>query len=308
LSQERLVIASRESRLAMWQATHVQGLLAALYPSRRIEILGMTTSGDRLLDATLSQLGGKGLFVKELESALHEGRADLAVHSAKDMPMDVPPGFRLAAITAREDARDALVSERHESLETMPPGTRIGTSSLRREAQLRERFPHLDVLPIRGNLDTRLAKLDRGEYDALVLAMAGLKRLGLASRIRASIDIELCLPAPGQGALAIECLEGRQDIAQLLAPLEHEASSACVRAERAVSSALSGNCRLPLAAYGCLESGQLRLRGVVASADGRRVVRAEVRGAPDSAEALGARLASELKALGAEAILAALNG
>ncbi|OFZ73025.1 MAG: hydroxymethylbilane synthase, partial [Betaproteobacteria bacterium RBG_16_64_9] len=211
MNKERLVIASRESRLAMWQATHVRGLLGALYPSCGIDILGMTTSGDRLLDATLQQLGGKGLFVKELESALLERRADLAVHSAKDMPMDVPPGFRIAAITAREDARDALVSQRYAALEDMPPGTRVGTSSLRREAQLRERFPRLHIVPVRGNLDTRLAKLDRGEYDALVLAAAGLKRLGLASRIRTTIETERCLPAPGQGALAIECLADRQE-------------------------------------------------------------------------------------------------
>ncbi|OGA24119.1 MAG: hydroxymethylbilane synthase [Betaproteobacteria bacterium RIFCSPLOWO2_02_FULL_65_24] len=292
----------------MWQATHVRGLLGALYPSCGIDILGMTTSGDRLLDATLQQLGGKGLFVKELESALLERRADLAVHSAKDMPMDVPPGFRIAAITAREDARDALVSQRYAALEDMPPGTRVGTSSLRREAQLRERFPRLHIVPVRGNLDTRLAKLDRGEYDALVLAAAGLKRLGLASRIRTTIETERCLPAPGQGALAIECLADRQEIAELLAPLEDEASAACVRAERAVSAALSGNCRLPLAAYARLDGGQLHLRGMVAAADGRKVIRAEARGAPDCAEELGAQLAAELKARGADAILAALHG
>jgi hydroxymethylbilane synthase len=308
LNPERLVIASRESRLAMWQARHVRGLLAALYPSARIEILGMTTSGDRLLDATLQQLGGKGLFVKELESALLEGRADLAVHSAKDMPMDVPPGFRIAAITAREDPRDALVCERYATLEAMPAGTRIGTSSLRREAQLRERFPHLRVAPVRGNLDTRLAKLDRGEYDALVLAAAGLKRLGLAARIRSAIDTELSLPAPGQGALAIECLANRQEIAAWLAPLEDPASAACVRAERAVSASLSGNCRLPLAAHACLENGQLLLRGMVAASDGREVIRAELRGEPQAAEQLGARLAADLKARGADAILAALEG
>jgi hydroxymethylbilane synthase len=306
LSKDRLVIASRESRLAMWQATHVRDRLAKLYPSRHCEILGMTTTGDRLLDATLQQAGGKGLFVKELETALAERRADIAVHSAKDVPMELPAGFRIAAILSREDARDAFVSNRYETPESLPAGSRVGTSSLRREAQLRERFPNLTLVPIRGNVDTRLAKLDRGEYDALVLAAAGLKRLGLDARIRCALDVTLSLPAPGQGALAIECLDGRPDMAELLSALNDDATSVCVTAERALSAALSGSCRLPLAGYATVSQGELHLRGLVASTDGRSVVRGEVRGSAATAVQLGRRLADELRSRGADDILSAL--
>jgi hydroxymethylbilane synthase len=304
---ERLVIASRESRLALWQSRHVRDLLAQQQPLRSIEILGMTTTGDRLLDATLQQAGGKGLFVKELEAALQEGRADLAVHSAKDMPMALPDGFGVAAILAREDPRDALVSPAYGSLDALPRGARVGTASLRREAQLRERYPHLRIASVRGNLDTRLAKLDRGEYDALILAAAGLKRLGLASRIRCCIDPDLSLPAPGQGALAIECIEARADIVALVAPLDDAATSACVRAERALSAALSGSCRLPLAGHATLEGGRLTLRGLVASVDGRRVIRAQAAGAADAPEDLGRTVAEDLRHRGAEELLRALQ-
>lgn len=292
----------------MWQATHVRGMLARLNPGLSVEILGITTQGDRILDVTLSRIGGKGLFVKELEAALGDGRADLAVHSAKDVPMELPEGFRLAAIMVREDPRDCLVSVRFERLEALPPGSRIGTSSLRREAQLRSRFPHLAVVPARGNVDTRLAKLDRGEYEALVLAAAGLKRLGLAGRIRAMIEPETSLPAPGQGALAIECRADRRDISALLAPLEDSQTAACVRAERAVSRSLSGSCQLPLGAYATLEQGALRMRALIATQDGRKLVQAEARGPIDSPEALGEKLAAELRTRGAEEILAAVNG
>jgi hydroxymethylbilane synthase len=246
---KRLVIATRRSRLALWQAEHVKRRLEALHGSLRVELLPLTTRGDELVDRRLDQAGGKGLFVKELEAAMADGRADLAVHSMKDMPADLPPGFAMAAITAREDPRDALVSTNFSSLRAMPKGCTLGTSSLRRSAQVSERFPELKISLLRGNVDTRIAKLDRGEYDAIILAAAGLSRLGLENRITARLDVADMLPAPGQGALGIECLAGRAEVAALLAPLADHATAICVRAERAVIRALGGSCALPLAAY-----------------------------------------------------------
>lgn len=304
VNTDRLVIASRESRLALWQAEHVRDALRELYPARSIDILGMSTQGDRILDVSLSRIGGKGLFVKELEVALLEGRADIAVHSAKDVPMVLPEGFCIAAILAREDPRDCLVSPRYATLDALPEGARLGSSSLRREAQVRERFPHVDVQPVRGNLDTRLAKLDRGEFDALMLAAAGLKRLGLAARIAGHIDTRDSLPAPGQGALAIECREDRADLIDLLARLNDPDTEACVRAERSASRALSGSCQLPLAVFGEIQAGALYLRGLVATQDGRTVLRAELRGARGDAVALGERLAAQLREAGADRVLA----
>ena len=303
----KLVIASRESRLAMWQAEHVAGALRRLYPRCEVSILGLTTRGDQILDRSLSKIGGKGLFVKELEAALEEGRADLAVHSAKDVPMQLPPGFCLAATLTREDPRDCLVSNEFPSLDALPDGAVVGTSSLRREAQLRERHPKLQVQPLRGNLDTRLAKLDRGEYRAIVLAAAGLKRLGLGARIRAMLEPGQSLPAPGQGALAIECREERDDLRRWLAPLDDAITSACVRAERALSRALSGSCQLPLAAYAVALGSEIHLRALVAMPDGRQIVRAELRGDIGAPEALGDALAAEMRRRGADAILAALS-
>jgi hydroxymethylbilane synthase len=302
----RIVIASRESRLALWQSEHVRDRLRGLYPRVSVEILGMTTQGDRILDVTLSKIGGKGLFVKELETALAEGRADLAVHSAKDVPVLMPEGFTIAAVLEREDPRDALVSNRYASLEELPHGAIVGTSSLRRESQLRERFPHLDIRPLRGNLDTRLAKLDRGEYDAIVLACAGLKRLGLESRVRAVIAPDVSVPAVGQGALAIECRADRPDIAALLAPLAHRDTARAVAAERAVSLALGGSCQLPLAAHAEVTGERLLMRGIVASPDGRRIARAAIEGSAAAPEQAGEQLAAALRAHGAEEILAAV--
>ena len=304
---ERIVIASRKSRLAMWQSEHVARELRRLYPRCEVSILGITTRGDQILDRPLAEVGGKGLFVKELEAALEDGRADMAVHSAKDVPMHLPQGFCLAAITPREDPRDCLVSNVSARLEALPPGSVVGTSSLRREAQLRERHPALLVKPLRGNLDTRLAKLDRGECQAMVLAAAGLKRLGLGTRIRTMLEPEQSLPAPGQGALAIECREDRAGLRRQLVSLEDPATAACVRAERALSRALSGNCQLPLAAYAVANGTELRLRGLVARPDGSRIVRAESNGSMAAPEELGEQLAARLRVLGADAILASLS-
>ena len=304
---DRIVIASRKSRLALWQTGHVRDLLVRRQPALRVEILALSTRGDEVLDRSLAKIGGKGLFVKELESAIEDGRADLAVHSAKDVPVALAPGFELAAILAREDPRDAFVSNAHGTLAELAPGAIVGTSSLRREAQLRSRHPGLDVRPLRGNVETRLARLDRGEYAAIVLAVAGLKRLGLGDRVRAVLDPDVSLPAAGQGALAIECRAGRSELGALLAPLHDPATAACVRAERALSRALGGSCQVPLGAYGEIVAGALRLRGVVASPDGTRVVRGEVRGDPQAPEAAGAALAAELDRQGAAAILAALG-
>jgi hydroxymethylbilane synthase len=306
-SPERIVIASRKSRLALWQSEHVAAQLRRLHPRCEVSILGITTRGDRILDRPLATVGGKGLFVKELETALEDGRADIAVHSAKDVPMQMPPGFCLAAITSREDPRDCFVSNSADNLAALPSGSIVGTSSLRREAQLRERHPSLQIRPLRGNLDTRLAKLDRGEYGAIVLAAAGLQRLGLNGRIRAWLEPEESLPAPGQGALAIECRDDRGRLRQQLAALGDPATDACVRAEREVSRGLSGDCRLPLAAYAVVVGTEMRLRGLVAMPDGARSVRAELRGSVAAPESLGRALAEVLRELGAGEILSALS-
>jgi len=303
----RLRIATRRSRLALWQAEHVKARMQASHAGLEIELLPMSTRGDELLEVRLDKVGGKGLFVKELESALEEGRADLAVHSMKDVPAQLPPGFVLAAILEREDPRDAFVSSRHASLGALPQGARVGTSSLRRAAQVAARHPGLQLHTLRGNVETRLAKLDRGEYDAILLAAAGLKRLGLGARIRSLLSPEESLPAPGQAALGIECRDGRTDLLRLLAPLEHEASSACVRAERAVSLALGGSCTLPLGAYAELQGARLRLRALVAAPDGTRTARVECEGPAAEPEALGAQAAAELRARGADEILAAIG-
>jgi hydroxymethylbilane synthase len=290
----------------MWQAEHVRDLLKALYPATEVTLLPMSTRGDEILDRSLAAIGGKGLFIKELEVAMAAGEADLAIHSCKDVPMELPDGFTLAAILEREDPHDAFVSTRYASLDEVPAGGVIGTSSLRREAQLRERYPHLVVKPLRGNLDTRLGKLDRGEYDAIVLAVAGLKRLGAGARIRAVIPPEASLPAVGQGALAIEVRSDRLDVIAAVAALHHPRTAACVRAERAASRALGGSCQVPLAAHATEADGSLTLRGLVASPDGRTVARATVQGPATYPETVGDELAAALRARGAAGILAAL--
>jgi len=301
---KRLAIATRRSRLALWQAGHVKQRLEALHPGLEVGLLPISTRGDELIDQRLDQAGGKGLFVKELENALADGSADIAVHSMKDVPADVPAGFELAVILAREDARDAFVSNRYASLEDMPAGAVVGTSSLRRSAQILERYPALEMRLLRGNVETRIAKLDRGDYDAVVLAVAGLTRLGLASRIRTQLALELSLPAPGQGALGIETLADRLELRSLLAPLADRSTALCVRAERAVSRELGGSCTIPLAAYAEAQGARLRLRALVASIDGRRVARAQAEG--DDPEILGAKVAGELRQRGADEILSDL--
>jgi len=302
----RIVIATRESALALWQAEHVKARLEALHPGLAVELLGMTTESDRRLGTTLAKIGGKGLFVKELEEALLDGRADLAVHSMKDVPVNLPPGFSLAAMLVREDPLDAFVSGTYADVESLPPGARVGTSSLRRESQLRARRPDLVVSPVRGNVQTRLRKLDEGEFDAILLAAAGLKRLGLTDRIRSVIGAEESLPAVGQGALGIEIRADRDDVAALLAPLVDADTTWCVRAERAMSRALSGSCTVPLGGHARISAGVATLHGLVATPDGARIARASAQaGTGTTPEALGQSVADQLIAAGALEILAA---
>ena len=303
---KKLVIASRESMLAMWQAEHIKGRLKALYPDCEVEILGMTTRGDQILDRTLSKIGGKGLFIKELEQALQDGRADLAVHSIKDVPMELPEGFALAAISERASPFDAFVSNQYARLEEMPAGAIVGTSSLRREAQLRAKFPHLTIQPLRGNVQTRLSKLDNGDYDAVILAAAGLQRLGLDSRIREILSPADSLPAAGQGALGIEIAARRTDLADILRPLNHEETAACVTAERALARALGGSCQVPLAAYCVMEDGLLTLNGLVGHPDGSVIIEASAQAPAAYADALGRAVAKRLADDGAEELIAAV--
>ena len=297
------MIATRESRLALWQAEHVQALLRAR--GHTVELLGMTTKGDQILDKSLSKVGGKGLFVKELEVALEEGRAHIAVHSLKDVPMELPDGFALACVMEREDPRDAFVSPRYATLDDLPQGAVVGTSSLRRQVLLQALRPDLQIEPLRGNLDTRLRKLDEGRYDGIVLAAAGLKRLGLASRIRAAFEPAAMLPAAGQGALGIEVRSDRQDLIDALAPLAHQTTWLTVAAERAVSRAMGGSCSMPLAAHGTLSDGVLQLDAAWGDPEGQvPLVRAHISGPATTlaqAEALGDTVAQRLRAGGARA-------
>ena len=303
---KKLVIASRESMLAMWQAEHIKGRLKALYPDCEVEILGMTTRGDQILDRTLSKIGGKGLFIKDLEQALQDGRADLAVHSIKDVPMELPEGFALAAIGERASPFDAFVSNQYARLEEMPEGAIVGTSSLRREAQLQAKFPHLTIKPLRGNVQTRLSKLDNGDYDAVILAAAGLQRLGLDGRIREILSPADSLPAAGQGALGIEIAARRTDLADILRPLNHEETAACVTAERALARALGGSCQVPLAAYCVMEDGLLTLNGLVGHPDGSVIIEASAQAPAAYADALGRAVAKRLADDGAEELIAAV--
>jgi hydroxymethylbilane synthase len=300
-SKRPIVIATRESRLAMWQAEHVQAILQSR--GFEVQLLGMTTQGDQILDRSLSKVGGKGLFVKELEVALSEGRADIAVHSLKDVPMDMPEGFELACVMEREDPRDAWVSSQYASLMDLPQGAVVGTSSLRRTVLLRALRPDLKIEPLRGNLDTRLRKLDEGQYAGIILAAAGLKRLKLSDRIRHIFDTQQMLPAAGQGALGIEICEGRADLLEALQPLVHNTSWLAVAAERAVSRAMGGSCSMPLAAHATLAGDVLSLRAAWGDPEGStQLVNAAISGAVSSlqdAEALGLQVANDLKRGGA---------
>ncbi len=305
MSEKRIRIATRKSPLALWQAEFVKAELEVLHPGINIELVGFTTKGDKILDTPLAKVGGKGLFVKELEVALLEGRADIAVHSMKDVPMEFPDGLGLATICEREDPTDALVSNQYDSLEALPAGSRVGTSSLRRQCQLRQRFPQLNVLDLRGNVNTRLAKLDNGEYQAIILATAGLLRLEMHERIRQRLAPEDSLPAGGQGAVGIECRLDDAETIGLLAPLHHQPTASCVLAERAMNRHLQGGCQVPIACYAVLDQGaQLWLRGLVGSPDGSRILSDDIRGNVQSAEQLGVELAERLIACGADTILA----
>ncbi|MDG9927923.1 MULTISPECIES: hydroxymethylbilane synthase [unclassified Pseudomonas] len=299
-------IATRKSALALWQAEYVKARLEQAHPGLVVSLVPMVSRGDKLLDAPLAKIGGKGLFVKELETALLDNEADIAVHSMKDVPMDFPEGLGLFCICEREDPRDAFVSNTYDSLDALPAGSVVGTSSLRRQAQLLARRPDLKIQFLRGNVNTRLAKLDAGEYDAIILAAAGLIRLGFEERIRASISVDDSLPAGGQGAVGIECRSADSEIHALLAPLHHAETAARVTAERALNKRLNGGCQVPIACYALLEGEQLWLRGLVGQPDGGLLLRAEGRGA--DAEALGEQVAEQLLAQGAEAILREVYG
>lgn len=308
ISPKKLIIASRESALAMWQANHIQARLRALYPDCDVQILGMTTTGDQILDKPLANIGGKGLFIKELENALYDGRADLAVHSMKDVPMNMPEGFALVATGERENPHDAFVSNDYKSLEDLPEGSIVGTSSLRRQSQIQARFPHLKIESLRGNVQTRLRKLDEGQYAAIILAAAGLIRLELGDRISSFISANDSIPAVGQGALGIEIKADRQDLVEVLAPLNHTDTEQCVEAERGFSRALAGSCTVPLGAHATKQDGTISITGFVASVDGTQMLRETMTGDANNAEPIGQALAAKLVSLGADKILAELDG
>ncbi len=302
-----LKIATRQSPLALWQAEHIRARLEALHADLTVELVTFVTQGDKILDTPLAKIGGKGLFVKELEAALLDGRADLAVHSMKDVPMALPEGLTLAVICEREDPLDAFVSNTYASFDDLPQGAKVGTSSLRRKCQILKARPDLEIIDLRGNVGTRLSKLDAGNYDAIILASAGLKRLELADRIRHTLDPVVSLPAVGQGALGLECREDDQAVLDLILPLMHDESNVCVRAERAFNAYLEGGCQVPIAGYATLQDGQLTIEGRVGSVDGETLLQVNLKGQPEDAEKLGVQLAQELLALGAGELLKALH-
>lgn len=304
MAARTLKIATRKSPLALWQANFVKDRLEALHPDLQVELVPMSTQGDKILDTPLAKVGGKGLFVKELETAMLEGRADIAVHSMKDVPVEFPDGLGLHTVCEREDPRDAFVSNHFNQIDELPQGAVVGTSSLRRQCQLRAARPDLVIRDLRGNVNTRLAKLDAGEYDAIILAAAGLKRLEMAHRIAAFIEPEQSLPANGQGAVGIECRLDDHELHALLAPLEHPETRIRVLTERAMNRALQGGCQVPIGAYALVQGEEVWLRGLVGSPDGARVIRDEIRGPLAEGEALGHTLAQRLLAAGADVILA----
>ena len=303
-----LRLGTRKSQLALWQAEYVRAQLMRHHPGLRVELVTMTTEGDRILDRSLAKIGGKGLFIKELEQGLLENHTDIAVHSMKDVTATLPPTLHIPVVCEREDPRDAFISNQYDTLATLPKGARVGTSSLRRQCQLREAYPHLDILTLRGNVNTRLSKLDAGEYEAILLAVAGVKRLGMEARIRERLDTAVSLPAVGQGAVSIECRIDDKATNELIAPLNHRATQLCVTAERAMNAHLDGGCQVPIGGFAELHGDILHLRGLVGEPDGSRLLRAEIRGASAQAEMLGAQLAQELLAKGAKAILDKVYG
>ncbi|MEZ5541209.1 MAG: hydroxymethylbilane synthase [Pseudomonadota bacterium] len=308
MSTQRLRIATRKSPLALWQAEHVRARLQALHSGLAVELVTMTTQGDRVLDSPLAKIGGKGLFVKELEQGMLDGAADIAVHSMKDVPAELPAGLEIRVILEREDPRDAFVSGRHTGITALPQGARVGTSSLRRQCQLRALRPDLEILDLRGNVGTRLGRLDAGEYDAIVLACAGLRRLGLEARITSAIPDELMLPAIAQGVIGIECRSSDTRVHGLIDALNHRETSIRTRAERAMNARLAGGCQAPVAGYSEIIDGNLELRGLVGRPDGSDIIRGAITGPPEEAEALGQELAEDLLARGADAILRELLG
>ncbi len=303
MSDKTLRIATRKSPLAMWQAEHVSHLLRQAHPGLQVELVGMSTQGDKILDTPLSKIGGKGLFVKELEQGMLEGQADIAVHSMKDVPVELPEGLHLAVILERGDPRDAFVSNRYPTFDKLPAGSVVGTSSLRRQCQIAESRPDLKIAPLRGNVNTRLRKLDEGEFDAVILAAAGLKRLGFVSRIACPLNPDQSLPAIGQGAIGIECRSEDDWVNRLIAPLHHEETATCVWAERAMNNRLMGGCQVPIAGHAILNHDRLHMRGLVGEPDGSRIMRAEISGPASEAASLGADLAEDLLGQGADQVL-----
>ena len=303
MSEDILRIATRKSPLALWQANYVSDLLKHYHPDLTIELVTMTTQGDKILDTPLAKVGGKGLFVKELETGMLEGKADIAVHSMKDVPVEFPSGLHLAVICEREDPRDAFVSNNFKTLEDLPQGARLGTSSLRRQSQISALRPDLNIIDLRGNVNTRLKKLDDGEYDAIILAAAGLKRLKFDERITQFIGTDVCLPAIGQGAVGIECRTDDARVLNLIAPLNDNKTQIRVLAERAMNARLQGGCQVPIAGYAEYERGLVLLRGLVGQVNGEQIIRGEIAGPPENAEELGNVLAEDLLSRGADKIL-----
>lgn len=305
---QNIRIATRQSRLALWQTEYVADTLRRAHPGIEIEIIPMTTRGDEILDRSLAKVGGKGLFIKELEVAMMEDRADIAVHSMKDVPWDLPDGMRIGAVLQRADPGDAIAAKPGlDSLAKLPEGARVGTSSLRRQAQIRHVRPDLQVEPVRGNVETRLRKMDEGEFDAVILAAAGLKRLGLGERITGRLEIEECLPAVGQGIIGIECKSSDEAVLEALRAIEHTKTRYCLEGERSVAAQLQASCESPIAAYGELRDGELFLRGVVAKPDGSTLLRGQVRGASTDARRLGKELVADLRNQGAQELLESLT-
>ncbi|MES9936716.1 MAG: hydroxymethylbilane synthase [Sedimenticola sp.] len=308
MTDKTLRIATRKSPLAMWQAEHVSRKLRQAHPGLQVELVGMSTQGDKILDTPLAKIGGKGLFVKELEQGMLEGRADIAVHSMKDVPVELPEGLHLAVILEREDPRDAFVSNTYANLDELPEGAVVGTSSLRRQCQLTERRPDLKIAPLRGNVNTRLRKLDEGEFDAIILASAGLKRLEFETRITSFIEPDQSLPAIGQGAIGIECRVDDPWVNEVIQVLHDEETAICVTAERAMNNRLMGGCQVPIGGYAVLNHDRIHMHGLVGEPDGSRIMRAEAHGTREEAESLGIAIAEDLLGQGADQVLAHLYG